>query len=218
MNGSCILRVAMPSEYPSEASIRASCSAPDASRKLDELLNASLQSYLGESAIGSEAVMGCAMWLSEAAASALAAAAAAAPAKEAVADEEETWVRCFLWAEKLLEGRTHKPAAKTLELAMSGGLTGLFFYGRPGILITEGPQRDVDELVREARRAAGKTLRPKKTQRLVEGAASRRYAKMATVSAGSGDGLDVVTLQAELEALGLSHKYKFIIGLEEIAS
>ena len=216
--GACQLRVAMPHEYPSEAQIRASCSAPGASRKLDEQLNSDLSQHLAASGVGAEAVMSCAMWLSEAAASLLAEAAASAEAaKEAEAEEEQVWSRCCFWAEKLLEGRTHKPAAKTLELASSAGFTGLFFYGRPGIIVAEGTQRDLDEFVREARRMAGKTPRPKKTQRLVEGAASRRYETFATVSAGASDSLDTERLQAELETLGISHKYKFIIGIEDIA-
>ena len=211
----CQLSVAMPTSYPSNEQIRATCSAPGANRKVNESLNAALISQIDENGAGSEAVMSCAMWLSEAAASMLAEAAAAAPTKRTEV-EEEVWSRCCFWAEKLLEGRTHKPAAKTLELTSAAGLTGLFFYGRPGIIIAEGTQSDLDEFVREARRAAGKTLRPKKTQRLADGAAGRQFGKMTTVSAGSGDSLDVERLQAELATLGLTHKYKFIIGVEDI--
>ena len=216
---SCKLRVAMPHSYPGgEGILRCSCSAPGASRKLDEQLNDALIQFLEENGSGSEAVMAAAMWLSEAAAAMLAEAQeAAATAAQQPADsaDDVTWVRCCLWAEKLLEGRTHKPAAKTLAIANASDLTGLFFYGRPGIIIVEGRQRDIDELVREARRVAGKTLRPKKTQALAEGAASRHYTGLSTRSAMPGDGLDVETLQAELEALGLTHKYRFIIGLED---
>ena len=210
--GACQLRVAMPHEYPSEAQIRASCSAPGASRKLDEQLNSDLSQHLAASGVGAEAVMSCAMWLSEAAASLLAEAAASAEAaKEAEAEEEQVWSRCCFWAEKLLEGRTHKPATKTLELASSAGFTGLFLWAT-GHHRCRGTQRDLDEFVRGS--SHGKTLRPKKTQRLVEGAASRRSRTFATVSAGASDSLDTERLQAELETLG-AHKYKFIIGIED---
>eukprot|EP00966_Prymnesium_polylepis_P105847 2450944-Prymnesium_polylepis.2 len=215
----CELRVAMPAAYPAEAVLRASCSAPGASRVLDERLNAALCEHLDEQGAGSEAVMAAAMWLSDAAATMLdeAAAAEAAMAGPPPPVEVHQWSRCCFWADKLLEGRTHKPAARTLELACGSGLTGLFFYGRPGIVIAEGPQHDLDDFVREARRAAGKTLRPKKTQQLPEGAASRRFTQMSTVSAGAGDSLCVDRLQQELDGIGLTHKFRFILGLEEIA-
>lgn len=219
-SASCELRVAMPSNYPADELMRASCSVSGATRALDDRLNAALSQHLEEIGSGSEAVMTAAMWLSNAAAEMLAeesAAAAAGSSNSGDAVEDVIWSRCTLWAEKLLEGRTHKPAAKTLEIATSLGLTGRFFYGRPGIIIAEGQQADIDELVREARRAAGKALRPKKTQRLAEGAASRHYERMTTVSAGQGDGLDVETLQEHLSSLGISHKFKFIIGLEDAA-
>ena len=219
-SASCELRVAMPTKYPEEERLRASCSTSGATRAFDSRLNAALSQQLEDIGVGSETVMAAAMWLSNAAAEMLAeesaAAAAAASSKDGQA-AEVIWSRCTLWAEKLLEGRTHKPAARTLEIATALGLTGRFFYGRPGIIIAEGPQDDVDELVREARRAAGKQLRPKKTQRLSEGAASRQYERMATVSAKPGDSLDAETLQEHLERLGIAHKYKFIIGLEDAA-
>ena len=214
----CELRVACPYGYPGgEEILRCSCSAPGISRKRNENLNEALCQFLSDMGPGSEAVMAAAMWLSEAASREL------AEAQEEVAstqsrgplEEEDLWVRCCLWAEMLFEGRTHKPAAKTLALACSGDLTGLFFYGRPGIIIAEGRQRDVDELIKEARRTAGKTLRLKKTQALAEGAASRHYSKMSTRSALPGDSLDVDALQAEFGQLGLTHKYRFIIGLED---
>ena len=46
----------------------------------------------------------------------------------------------------------------------------------------------------------------------------KRYTKFLTVpeAAGKGGGLDKVALQVEIEALGLTHKYKHILGVEEL--
>ena len=113
----------------------------------------------------------------------------------------------------MLEGRQHKKEAAVVEAASALRLRGALFYGRPGILVAEGPQAEHDELVREARKA-GKKLKPKKTQKLAGGAAEAHYTNFTTIS---GDGLDVDTLKGLLGQLDLEHKYRFILGLEEIA-
>ena len=112
----------------------------------------------------------------------------------------------------MLQGRQHKKEAKVIEVAESLGLTGQLYYGRPGILIAEGPQTSQDEFVREARKA-GKTLKPKKSQSLPGCRADAQFSRFTAVP---GDSLDVDQLQVELARLGLDHKYRFILGLEEL--
>ena len=137
----CELRVACPYGYPGgEEILRCSCSAPGISRKRNENLNEALCQFLSDMGPGFEAVMAAAMWLSEAASREL------AEAQEEVAstqsrgplEEEDLWVRCCLWAEMLFEGRTHKPAAKTLAAACPARISRARFgpvstpAGRPG--------------------------------------------------------------------------------------
>ena len=59
-------------------------------------------------------------------------------------------------------------------------------------------------------------MKIRKSQSMKEQKAGCRWAKFTTVDATAHGGLDVKALQAELEDLELTHKYKHIIGLEQL--
>jgi hypothetical protein len=212
---SASLLVVLPHGYPATSALEVSCSLElraGGGRKLDEQVSALLSERCAQSGVGAEAVMDAVMWLAEEGGRRASEAASAQAATEAPAPNEE-WRRVFYWIDHMAEGRQHKKEAEVVELARSLRLTGALYFGRPGILIAEGLQTSQDELVREARKA-GKTLKPKKSQKLAC-ASDARYSDFATVSL-SGEGLDVDALRVELVELGLEHKYKFILGLEDL--
>ena len=84
-------------------------------------------------------------------------------------------------------------------------------------MCVEGAEDDIEQFEKAAR-TAGKALKPKKSQALPGAAADRRWSKLTTVAAAPKGGLDVLALQTELTHLGLEHKFKHIIGLEELQS
>ena len=224
------LVVTMPPTYPATASLSATCLSVDTSLSRSQMdhLNAQLREHLDDDEFADvECVMEAVGWATEAAEGAITAlaegkakAAEAAASAAAGALPSGEWRRCFYWIDHMLEGKQHKKEAKVVDCANSLRLTGQLYYGRPGIIVVEGPLAAADQFEREARKA-GKTIKIKKSQALPEKAASRRYQKFTTVSEkpgkrGGGGGLDKEALQAEVDALGLTHKYKHIIGVEEL--
>eukprot|EP00418_Pyrodinium_bahamense_P094930 CAMPEP_0179032510 /NCGR_PEP_ID=MMETSP0796-20121207/11624_1 /TAXON_ID=73915 /ORGANISM="Pyrodinium bahamense, Strain pbaha01" /LENGTH=280 /DNA_ID=CAMNT_0020728737 /DNA_START=260 /DNA_END=1099 /DNA_ORIENTATION=- len=213
--GRAELRVVCPHQYPVSQALEATCSldlGATSGRKLDESVNELLAERC-KAEMGAEAVMGLVMWLCEEGSSRAAEAAEAesARARQQLATPPAEWLRVVYWIDHMLEGRQHKKEAAVVEAATSMRMTGMLFYGAPSVFIVEGVKGDHDELVRDARKA-GKTLKPKKSQTLANGPASAHYSKLATIS---GESLDVDTLQQELKQLGLEHKYRFILGIEE---
>ena len=72
------------------------------------------------------------------------------------------WRRVFYWVDHLLEGRQHKKELELLKLPGALDLSGVLYFGRPGILLVEGTEADHDAFVREAKRI-GKAPKPKNT-------------------------------------------------------
>ena len=93
------------------------------------------------------------------------------------------------------------------------GVTGQAHFGRPGIIFVEGTEADAEDFAKQVRRG-GRTVKLKKSQAMHERAANRQWQKMQSVGGGAGGALDLEVLQQQLEALGLMHKYRFIMGLE----
>jgi hypothetical protein len=126
------------------------------------------------------------------------------------------WRRCFFWVDHLLHGKQHKKERDVLAELQSTGLPGKLWYGRPGVVALEGPQSEVDAAARACGKA-GKALRIKKSMAMPNGRADSYFPhKFVVVASSKGDGLDVDDLHADVVALGLEHKYRFILGLEQL--
>lgn len=78
-----------------------------------------------------------------------------------------------------------------------------------------GPQMSIDQFEKDAR-ALGKPLKPKKSQAMPAKVADCYFQKVKSVSTTAKGGLDVEALQADLHELKLEHKFKHIIGLEDL--
>eukprot|EP01134_Creolimax_fragrantissima_P003698 CFRG3698T1 len=136
--------------------------------------------------------------------------------KNATANTKAQYKRCTFLVDHMLNGRQHKNEKKIKDCASAMRLTGILFYGRPSIIIVEGPEADIEEYVREAGKI-GKSLKKRKTQTLYEGDKDRKYEKIDIVEAqGKTESLDTTTLLSHLENLGIAGKYKHIIGVEEL--
>ena len=181
-----------------------------------ESTNATITAVLAD-LVGDEAVLATLEAVRDALASAATAAVSSAKiAEEGKKQKQEEWKRCCFWVNHMFHGKQHKKEAAVVGLANQYGLAGALFYGKPGIVIVEGPGSDVDEFAREANRA-GKSIKVKKTQKLADGKKSCHYEKFVGVAADKkGESLDTKTLLEHVEKLGLTAKYRHIIGLEDL--
>lgn len=117
----------------------------------------------------------------------------------------------------MLPGKQHKKERDVLAELQGTGLPGKLWYGRPGVVALEGPQCEIDAAVRACGKA-GKTLRIKKSMAMPGGLADAYFPhKLAVVApASKGDGLDTDDVHADVVALGLEHKFRFILGVEQL--
>lgn len=205
--------------------------SPEISFRCDKLRRANLAEVKAsfaaclEEAAGEEAVMMVVQTLTESVEEQLVkqeeedrtAQAAIVAANEANSEERE-WKRCWFWVNHMLEGRQHKKEAKVVDLAQNRNLVGCLFYGKPGIIVVEGPHCDINEFAREASKA-GKSLKIKKTQSLKDGKHDSLYSKFVTAEAvGKNEALDTECLQEHLERANITGKFKHIIGVEQLPS
>lgn len=217
------MRVSLPPGYPATAVPRVlSCRFNELTSKASRAALADeLDTFVASAAAGDELLLELGQWVAETAEQLLhqqaKAQAQAAAAKAAASTKTPTeWRRFYFWVDHLLKGKEHKKEAQVEAILKGSGLSGKLYYGRPGLIAVEGPEAEVDEIVRECGKA-GKTLKVKKSQLLPAAAADRFFPPKATTAAASkSGGLDIEALQQDLKDLGLEHKFKHIIGLEDL--
>lgn len=218
-SGVLVLNVTLPVGYPSKVAVYTVCRVDVLAKEQLEALNRSVISAIVELGVGTEAVVDVA---STAVALAKAAVAMTTQEEAIIAGGDvdsagtQEWRRVFYLANHLLEGKTHKKEVKLKQLATGAGLTGMMFFGTPGVVVCEGPQTDQDAFER-ASRQAGKPLKPRKSQSMHGGGNDRLYPKFGTTAAVGGKGsLDIAAIEELLIRLGLESKLKHIIGVEDL--
>eukprot|EP00037_Helgoeca_nana_P022081 m.224527 g.224527 ORF g.224527 m.224527 type:complete len:295 (+) comp25880_c0_seq1:268-1152(+) len=220
--GMLILTFALPSGYPSTQQLQVSCRCDELSRRLLDVLTEAVAMDVDQLGVGSEAVLEVtsaaldhAQGVVEEARAAQDAIAAAAAAASKANEKDSEWRRVFFWSNHLLDGKSHKKEAQLKAAISATNLTGAVFFGVPGVVVVEGPQMSIDQFEKDAR-ALGKPLKPKKSQAMPAKVADCYFQKVKSVSTTAKGGLNVEALQADLHELKLEHKFKHIIGLEDL--